>query len=152
MGQGTEMSPLVSMLFQTFLLPLKYLIETFNILYYYYCTLLLYTTAVHCCCTPLLYITAVHYCCTLLLYTIAVDYCYTLLLYTTAVQFDRGTKLAKGDNFSNQVDPRVNQFGCSIWFLGDLYRGERGGKYGVKGDVSLCVCAALQEESMRLLC
>ena len=34
MGQSTEMSPLVSMIFQTFLNPLKFLKETFNILVY----------------------------------------------------------------------------------------------------------------------
>ena len=32
MGQSTEMSPLVSMLFWTFLNPLKFLMEIFNIL------------------------------------------------------------------------------------------------------------------------
>ena len=32
MGQSTEMSPLVSMLFRTFLNPLKFLMEIFNIL------------------------------------------------------------------------------------------------------------------------
>ena len=32
MGQSTEMSPLVSMLFQTFLNPSKFLMEIFNII------------------------------------------------------------------------------------------------------------------------
>ena len=34
MGQSTERSPLVSMLFQTFLRSLKFLMEIFNILVY----------------------------------------------------------------------------------------------------------------------
>ena len=34
MGQCTEMSPLVSMLFWTFLIPLKFLMESFNMLVY----------------------------------------------------------------------------------------------------------------------
>ena len=36
MGQSTEMSPLVSMLFQTFLNLLKFSIEIFNILVVYF--------------------------------------------------------------------------------------------------------------------
>ena len=38
MGQSTERSPLVSMLFQTFLNPLKFLMEIFNILVQYIAT------------------------------------------------------------------------------------------------------------------
>ena len=38
MGQSTEMSPLVSMLFQTFLNPLKFLMEIFYINFIFYIT------------------------------------------------------------------------------------------------------------------